>query len=76
VETFEEIARETDIIVNRARAMFGDPPLPLREYGIEAEFTVRDAVQAELATASLIPAELMPPERATSGYDPRRSLRE
>jgi hypothetical protein len=35
-----------------------------------------EQVLAELATASLIPAELLPPERETSGYDPRRFLRE
>jgi hypothetical protein len=42
---------------------------------IEAEFTVREAL-SELADSLMIPAELLPPERETSGYDPRGLLRE
>lgn len=40
MKTFEDFARENDVLWNEVRARFGQPPLPPREYGIEAEFIV------------------------------------
>lgn len=42
MQTFEDFARENDILWNRVRAVFGDAPLPPREYGLEAECTVKE----------------------------------